>query len=143
MNNNKTAPAGWEVKQVKQSVRFGAWSIASGATWVFAILGSQFLWDGNRTISALAIAVNVIVGLVLLRVHRDYLRSLDEMQQRVYLESMGLALAVGIEAVLVYFALAITNIITVSAEIGMVVILASMTFTHLGGVIYGNFWKFR
>ena len=143
MNTNKTAPAGWEVKQVKQSVRFGAWSIASGATWVFAILGSQFLWDGNRTYSAIAIAVNVVVGLVLLRVHRDYLRSLDEMQQRVYIESMGLALAVGIEAVLVYFALAITNVIAMRADIAMVVILASMTLTHLGGIIHGKFWKFR
>ena len=143
MSSNKTTHAGWEIKQVKQSVRFGAWSIAAGATWALAILGSQFLWDGNRTISALAIALNLIVGLVLLRVHRDYLRSLDEMQQRIYLESMGLALAIGLEAGLLYFALRITNVIATSAEIGMAVMMALMYLTLLGGIIYGNFWKFR
>jgi hypothetical protein len=143
MDTNKATGANWEVQQAKQGVRLGAWSIASGATWVFAVLGHQFLWDGNRTIFALAIAVNVIVGLVLLRANRDYLRSLDEMQQRVYLESMGLAFAIGLEAGLLYFALAITNVITMRADIAMALMMALMYLTHLGGIFYGNFWKFR
>jgi hypothetical protein len=143
MNANKTAPAGWEVRQIKQSVSYGAWSIAAGATWVFAVLGAQFLWDGNRTLTVLAIAVNVIVGLVLLRVQRDYLKSLDEMQQRVALESMGLALTIGLEAGLVYFALAITNVIELRADIAMAAIMGLMYLVNLGGVVYGNFWKYR
>ena len=52
-------------------------------------------------------------------------------------------LLIGIEAGLLYFALAITDVVAIRADIAMAVTLVLMYLTHLGGVIYGNFWKYR
>lgn len=140
MNADKTARTGWESNLLKQTLRLAAWTAAWVATLALATFGAKFLWDGNRIFTALVIAISVVVGLGLIRAHRDHLLSLDELQQRIYLESMGIALGIGLIAGCAYGALDNTDVIAADADIGMLIIV--MGLTYLGGVIYGN-WKYR
>lgn len=140
MNASKTAGTGWEARQLRQTIKLAVWTAAWVGTAMLATYGAEFLWDDNRTFSALAIAVNLVIGLRLVLVQRDYHLSLDEMQQRMYLEAMGFALGIGVVAGIAYAMLDTTNVIAGDANIG--VLVALMGLIYLGGVIYGN-WKVR
>jgi hypothetical protein len=140
MNANQTAGASWTERLTKQTFKLAAWTAAWAGSLKLATFGAESLWSGNRLLSAFAISVNLVIGLGLIRAHRDYLRSLDEMQRRIFLESMGLALGIGVVAGCAYAALDMTNVIAGNATIGTLLIV--MGLTYLGAVIYGN-WKYR
>ena len=119
----------WAVTTAKRSVRLGYWTAAWVATTAVATFGPIFVWDFDKIPSLIAVLVNLTVGLGLIEAHRRYLLVLDELQRKVQLEAMGLALGVGLVVGLVYSALDITNLIAMDAEIGFLVLLI--------GVVYG------
>ena len=61
---------------------------------------------------------------------------MDEMQQRIQLESMAWALGVGVFGGLTYSLFDITNLIASDAEIAFLVI--GISFTYMAGIAIGN-----
>ncbi len=118
----------WEATQRENVMHLAYWTIAWVLTMAVATFGPKFLWDQNSSISILAILVNTIIGAVMILMNRKYANGLDEMQRKVTMEAMAIALGVGVVSGLSYSMLDIANVIPFNAEIGHMVMLISITY---------------
>jgi hypothetical protein len=98
--------------------------------------GPKLLWDFNPVISVLAIIVNTVIGIGMILANKRHLNGLDEMQRKLNLEAMAMALGVAVVGGLSYSTLDAANIISYDAEISHLVILIGLTY--LVGVVVGN-----
>ena len=133
MNDTPSHRQGWRANVRMQTRKLGYWTLAWVLTMALATFGPKFLWDSNQLMTIAAIGLNLLVGIGMIVANKDHLRSLDEMQQKIHLEAMGLTLGVGLVVGLAYSSLDIANIVSFDAEISHVVIL--MGLTYLGTLI--------
>lgn len=135
MISSKAARGGWEANVKRQTVKLGLWTLAWVISMALATFGPRFLWDGDA-VTVIAIGINLLIGVGMIRANRGHLKSLDEMQQKIHLEAMALTLGMGLVVGLAYSALDVANVIAFDAEISHLVIL--MGLTYLAAVIVGN-----
>lgn len=98
-----------------------------------ATFGPKFIWDENV---ALTVLINAFLGLGMILINVKHINSLDELQKKIQLEAMGIALGVGVVGGISYSVLDITNLITQDAEISFLVILISLTY--MIGILIGQ-----
>lgn len=110
----------------------GAWVISCAV----ASFGPKFIWNSDPTISALVISISTAIGVGMILANKRYLNGLDEMQRRISLEAMAIALGVGVVGGLSYSMLDIANVVSYHAEISHLVILIGVTY--FVGIVVGN-----
>ena len=120
----------------RNTVRLAWWTLAWLVTMALAVFGPKFLWDHDMAPTVSAIALNLAAGIGMIVANIRHLKGLDELQQKIHLEAMGLALGVAVVFGLAYSTLDIVNIIPFDAEISNLVIVIALTY--LAGVIYGQ-----
>jgi len=121
--------------------------IAQLATWTglwvisqaVAAFGPLFLWDEQSIFTVIAIIATLLFGLGMIRANIKHLRSLDELQQKIHLEAMGLTLGLVLVFGLSYSLLDTTNLIPFDAEISVVVVF--MGLTYLAAIMVNN-WRY-
>ena len=136
MNKQITDASDWAARNKKNTVRLGFWTLAWTVTMALATFGPKFLWDYHFPLTVLGILINLGIGIGMIVANKNHLRGLDEMQQKIQLEGMALALGVGIVGGLSYSLLDITNLVSFDAEISHLVIL--MSLTYLAGIMIGQ-----
>lgn len=102
----------------------------------FATFGPKFIWDDNKTLTFIGVFINAIFGLFMILANIKHLKGLDELQKKIQLEGMALALGVGVVGGFSYSLLDTTNLIAQDAEISFLVILIALTY--LATVIIGQ-----
>ncbi|MCP4884875.1 MAG: hypothetical protein GY908_13925 [Flavobacteriales bacterium] len=100
-----------------------------------ATFGPKFIWGENKTLTFLGVLLNAIFGVVMILANIKHLKSQDELQKKIQLEGMAIALGVGIVGGLSYSLLDTTNLIAQDAEISFLVILIALTY--LASVLIG------
>ena len=136
--NKPTTQGGdtWEAQIKKNTVSLAYWTGAWLVSMALAAFGPKLLWDQDTVFTVLAIGVNLVVGIGMILANKRHLQGLDELQKKVTLEAMALALGVGLVGGLSYSLLDTSNIISSHAQISHLVILISLTY--LAGIIVGN-----
>lgn len=94
------------------------------------------IWQSNQSLTALALLINLGMGVGMITALRRHLNGLDELQRKIQLEAMALCLGVGLVGGMAYSTLDVTNLIPFDAQISHLVIL--MSLTYLAGVLLGN-----
>ncbi len=112
------------------------WSAAWVVSMAITLFAPMFVWDFNTLLTIIGVIVNLAIGFGMLLANRVYLRGLDEMQQRIMFDAMGLTLGVGLVVGLSYEMLEDIKLISFQPEIGHLVIV--MCLTYLGGIISGR-----
>ena len=112
------------------------WVIAWVVSMAVTLFAPKFIWDFNTLLTIIGVTTNLAIGFGMLLANRVYLRGLDEMQQRIMFDAMGLTLGVGLVVGLSYELLEDIKLITFQPEIGHLVII--MCLTYAGGIIAGN-----
>ena len=135
MNNLKTGSSGWAATNARNTLRLGSWTAAWLLTMALATFGPVFIWQGNKLLTGVAIFINLAVGFGMIMANKRHLNGLDELQQKIQLEAMALALGIGLVVGLCYSSLDISNLIAFDAEISHLVILVGLTY--LAGVFAG------
>ena len=102
----------------------GAWVLATAG----AAFGPRFLWDFNILPTVLGVLVHIGIGFGMIRMFRQYLLGLDELQRKIQLDAMGLSLGVGIVVGSSYELLEDIKLITFEPEISHLIILMSLTY---------------
>ena len=125
----------WQANINRTTVRLGAWTAAWVGTMALATFGPKFLWDGHTITTTIAIAVNLLIGFGMIYAHKNHLKSLDELHQKIQLEAMGITLGVALVVGLAYSNLDVANIIEHDAEISHLVLL--LGFTYMGAMFLG------
>ena len=101
-----------------------------------ATFGPKFIWEGNKTLTFIGVLANAIFGVFMILANIKHLKGLDELQKKIQLEGMAIALGVGIVGGLSYSLLDTTNLIAQDAEISFLVILIALTY--LASVLIGQ-----
>lgn len=101
-----------------------------------ATFGPKFIWEGNKTLTFIGVLVNAMFGVLMILANIKHLKGLDELQKKIQLEGMAIALGVGIVGGLTYSLLDTTNLIAQDAEISFLVIIIALTY--LASVIIGQ-----
>ncbi len=136
MEKKTNISSDWSKNTKKNTTRLFSWTIAWVLTLAIATFGRLFIWEDNETISLIAISFNLAIGIGYILANKNYLRGLDELQQKIQLEATALALSVGIVAGLTYSLLAQAKIVHPHAEISNLIILMGITYSI--GIFLGN-----
>jgi hypothetical protein len=126
----------WAVINKRNTVRLAFWTIAWTGSMALATFGPKFIWSENSILTILAILLNLGLGVGMVLANIKHLKGLDELQQKIQLEAMGIALGVGVVGGLSYSLLDTTNVMQGDAEISVIVILIGLTY--LASVIIGQ-----
>ena len=110
----------------------GAWVLATAG----AAFGPRFLWDFNTLPTILGVLIHIGIGFGMIRMFRQYLLGLDELQRKIELDAMALTLGVGMVVGVSYELLEDIKLITFEPEISHLIILMGLTFGI--GIIVGN-----
>ena len=106
----------------------GLWTLAWLVTMAIATFGPVYVWDRNIVVSATFIFINFLVGIAMIVAHKRHLQSLDEMQRKIQMDAIAVALGVTLVAGLCYSMLDIANVVTFNAEISHLLMLMSLTY---------------
>lgn len=131
----ETESQNWN-SQVKMNTRnLAFWTMLWVSSMALATYGPLYLWESSA-LTAVGILINTLLGIGMILANIRHLKGLDEMQKKIQLEAMGIALGVGLVGGLSYSMLDTTNLITQDAEISFLVILIALTY--LTAVVIGQ-----
>ena len=112
----------------KNTLRLFFWT----AAWVLATagvaFGSKHLWIFNTWLTMIAVLIHVGLGLGMIRVFKQFLLGLDELQRKIQLDAMVLSLGIGLVFGCSYEMLEDIKLIPFQPEIAHVIILMSLTY---------------
>jgi hypothetical protein len=120
--------ATWNTKIKKSTKKLTLWGMLWTGSMALATFGPKFIWDENVTLTILGVVINALLGLGMILMNIKHINSLDDLQKKIHLDAMGIALGVGIVGGLSYTLLDITNLITQDAEISFLVIFITLTY---------------
>ncbi|TLU59941.1 hypothetical protein FE810_16500 [Thalassotalea litorea] len=126
--NTSARSSNWQTRNKKNTRNLAIWTLAWVLTMALATLGPQLIWQEDTLYSVLAILLNILIGIGMIYANARHLRGLDEMQQRVQLQSMGITLGVGMVLGFAYSNLDIANVIATDAEISHLMMLMAITY---------------
>jgi hypothetical protein len=136
MNDSKIDSNDWAGNTTRNTARLATWTFAWVASMAVAAFGPKMLWDYAALPTVLSVIANLALGFGMILANGRYLKGLDEMHQRIFLDAGALTLGVGLVCGLSYELLSQTKLIPFEAEISHLVILMSLTF--LAGLIAGH-----
>lgn len=132
----KTGSGTWAAKSQLNSVRLLGWSAAWVASMALAAFGPKLIWNYDTLLTILAVLINLGFGFAMILATRRYLRGLDEMHQKIFLDAAVLTMGIGLVCGLSYELLEDIRLLPFQPEIPHLVILMCLTF--LIGMIAGH-----
>ena len=118
----------WIIINKRNNKRSISWAVTWVLTLLIISLGSKFIWDFNPVVSAVAIFINAVIGIGMIRANIQYLNGLDEMQRKLNLEAMAVTLGVSVVGGFCYYYLDVTNVISYKADIGFLLSFISIVY---------------
>jgi hypothetical protein len=140
MNQLKTPEKGYQSRIRTTLIRLACWQGAWLAATALMKFGPKFLWNQVLVFTLLAIGLDVVVGVGMILAHKKYVAELDELQQKVYLNALGITVGVALIAGVPYSVMDFYHVISFHAEIWHLLILMSLTFVL--SFLYGT-WRYR
>ena len=125
----------WEALNAKNNIRFLCWTLAWVVTMVLADKAELYGWHSSSMISIIAIVVNTGLGLGMIMAFMRLLKGMDELRQKIQLNSLAMSVGVGIVGGFTYSLLATANFIA-DAEASDVLLI--MSVTYMVGVMIGQ-----
>lgn len=136
MRKTETSSSSWAANSQMNSVRLMGWSTAWVASMALAAFGPKLIWNYDTLLTILAVLISLGIGIAMILATRRYLRGLDEMHQKIFLDAAVLTLGIGLVCGNSYELLEDIRLIPFQPEISHLVILMCLTF--LTGMIAGH-----
>lgn len=132
----KTQMSNLKIQNRKNTVHLAYWTALWLMTTAVATFGFIYVWPDNQLLTFIAFIINLGAGVGVIFANIRHLRGLDELQQKIHLNAMGIALGVGVIGGLSYSMLDTTNLIAGDAEISVLVM--GISITYLVAVVAGT-----
>ena len=111
-----------------------------GVVWVLATAGVAFgpknLWNFNTLPTILGVLIHIGIGFGMIRMFKQYLLGLDELQRKIQLDALALSLGIGLVLGSSYELLEDIKLIPFEPEIPHLLIL--MSLTYVVGTVLGH-----
>lgn len=117
-----------KAERKKRTLQLALWTWTWVATLALATYGPIFLWEENKSVTLLAIVINLINGGLMVLANVKLFRHYDELEQKIHAEAMGLTLGATVIVGLSYSLLDQTNLIQSDTEIGSLVLFIGVTY---------------
>lgn len=98
-------------------VPIAAWTLIWLATLALARFGPD-LWGTQPVVSWIAVALNVAVGVAWIVAHARYLRRVDDLQRKILVDAMAVALGVGLVSTFAYAAVSAAGLLEFEVNVG-------------------------
>ena len=134
--NEQSIKDEYKDRNCKNTRNLRSWTIAWVVSMAVAAFAPKYIWDFHTLLTIIAVVLSLAIGFGMLLANRVYLRGLDEMQQRIMFDAMGLSLGVGLVVGLSYELLEDIKLISFQPEIAHLVVI--MCLAYLGGIIAGH-----
>ena len=102
--------------------------------------GPKLLWNKDLVFTLLAVGLNVAVGAGMILATKKHVMELDELQQKVYLNALGITVGVALIAGVPFSVMGLYHVISFHPEIWHLLLLMGLTFMF--SFAYGN-WRYR
>lgn len=112
----------------KNTIKLALWTLSWVVTLAVATFGPKFIWDEQLYLTILAVAFNLVIGILMIVANRSYFNNLDELQRKIHLEALAITLGLSMIAGISYSLLDITNLIPMDAEIGFLIGFMGITY---------------
>ncbi|MCU1434833.1 MAG: hypothetical protein JWR71_1558 [Pseudarthrobacter sp.] len=126
----------WNQRAARSVVWLAAWTLAWMATLAVAKFGPGLLWDSQPVANWIAVVVNLVIGGGWIVAHARYLRGVDELQRKIMLDAIAIALGVGMVGGFAYAAAHSVGLIAFDANIAF--LSAIMAVVYLVATVAGN-----
>ncbi len=136
MNKLKTDSGNWAASGLRNSVRLMFWCAAWVASMALAAFGPRLMWNFDTLLTTLFVLINLGIGFGMIVATKRYLKGLDEMHQKIFLDAAVLTLGVGLVCGNSYELLEDIRLITFQPEISHLILLMCLTF--LTAMIVGH-----
>ena len=90
MTSPESTNTNWKQRNNLNTKRLAKWTAAWVISLALATFGDKFIWQQNELITAIAIGINFLVGIMMIMVNKQHLIDLDELQQKIQLNAMAL-----------------------------------------------------
>jgi hypothetical protein len=140
MNQSRAAENGYHSRICASSIRLLSWSGAWLAATALMKFGPKFLWNQASVFTLLAVGLDVASGVGMILANKNYVMELDELQQKVYLNALGITVGVAVIAGVPFSVMGLYHVIPFHAEIWHLLLLMGLTFMF--SIAYGN-WRYR
>lgn len=114
-------------KQKSNLKTLAYWTVAWTSSQALVTFGSKLIWPESNIIIILTILLNIGLGIGLIIENRKYLIEGDELEKKIAIESMSLALGLSIVVGLAYSSADQANLIPFDAEISHLVIFTGIS----------------
>ena len=105
----------------------GLWTWSWVASMALATFGPKFIWEEQIALTAIAILLNLSIGVLMILANRKVFNHYDELERKLHLESLALTLGLTVIVGLTYSLLDQTNLIPFDAEIANLVLFVGIT----------------
>lgn len=120
-------------------IPIAVWTLVWLATLALARFGPDVLWGSDQVVGWISIALNVAAGIAWIVVHARYLRRVDELQRKILVDGMALALGVGVVGGFAYGAANASGLIAFDLNVAYLSTLMAVVYaigTVIGTVRY-------
>lgn len=127
-DNTTNESTNWQEKNKKNTAKLSFWTTMWVISMALTNFGPKFLWDFEQTLTVAMVILNLALGLKMVLANIQHIKGLDEMQQRIQLNAMGITLGLSLIIGLTYSNLDVLNLISFNAEISHLVIFMGLTY---------------
>lgn len=126
----------WKAKGKKNTINLAIWTMAWTASMAVVSFGPKFIWNEDKAITWIFLGLNFLLGIGMILANVKHVNGLDELQKKIQLEAMGIALGVTVVTGLSYTVMDQQDLIPNDAEIAILVMVIGVTY--MGGLLIGQ-----
>jgi hypothetical protein len=140
VNQLKSPANGYQSRVWKGNLRLFLWNGAWAAATMLMALGPKFLWHKVLAFTLPAIgldlALDLALGVGVILATKRYVMELDELQQRVLLNALGITVGVAMIAVPPLSVMDVAHMLPFHVNISHLIMLMAVTFVV--SLVYGS-----
>lgn len=136
MNQLKSSANGYQSRVWRGNLRLFLWNGAWAAATMLMALGPKFLWHKVLAFTLLAIGLDLSLGVGVILATKRYVMELDELQQRVWLNALGITVGVAMIAVPPLSVMDVAHMLPFHVNISHLIMLMAVTF--VASLVYGS-----
>ncbi len=140
MTQLKPQEKGYQSRFRTNTKRLVGWNGAWVAATFLMLLGPKVLWNNALAFTLPAVALDIAVGVGMVLATKKYVVELDDLQRKVFLNALGIAMGVGLITGVPLSAMDAYHVIPFHANIGVLIILMGLAF--FVSFLYGT-WRYR
>jgi hypothetical protein len=121
-------------REVRNLGLLAAWTAAWVGSLALASFGPRFLWNQDPVLGWAAIAANLVVGVTWIVVHARFLRGGGELERKIMMDAIAVALGVGLVGGFAIGAAENAQLVSIEGDIAVLSVLISVAYIIAVGV---------